>query len=171
MERATLVKVLLVVAIGIPLVIEGATFLSLFNQHLGSEDTAGTETPAPETLSVGDDLLTDFGGENVTATIENGSIQATGDAWLFTLEIAVRNSGNQSVAVSVGPLTTGDGTVGETVAESGEIAPAGSTTVFVQWSLPTGETPQSLTVTRTRYGNETTTADGTVQIGGFPVQR
>ncbi|WP_181684558.1 hypothetical protein [Halorhabdus salina] len=171
MERATLVKVLLVVAIGIPLLIEGATFLSLFNQHLGSEDTAGTPTPAPETFSVGDDLLTNVHGENVTATIENGSIQATDDAWLFTLEIDVQNSGPGPVAVNVGPLRTGDGTVGSTVAESGEIGPSASTTLFVQWSLPTGETPQSLTVTRTRYGSDPITTERTVRIGGFPVQR
>jgi len=168
MDRLTLAKALLVVAIAIPVVIEGVTFFGLFGQHFG--DGGDPATPTPDAVGVGDDLLAGVDGVNATATIESGSIRATDDGWLLTLRIAVTNRGSTPRRVAFGPVTTGGGTTSAKTATSDRLEPEATDTVVAQWSLPSGQTPETLGVTV--RGDETgETIERTVRIGGFPVQR
>ncbi|WP_136686615.1 hypothetical protein [Halorhabdus amylolytica] len=169
MDRTTLAKVLLVVAIAIPVVIEGVTFFGLFGQHFGGAEDA--TTPTPDALSVGDNLLAGVDEANVTATIESGSIQTTADGWLFTLQIAVTNHGSDTSVVTFGPVTTGGGTTRKETVTSDRLSPNTTDSVVAQWSLPSGETPRALDVVVRADGVNSPTVERTVRIGGFAVQR
>jgi len=168
MDRTTLAKVLLVVAIAIPVVIEGITFFGLFSQHFGGDDAA---TPTSDALGVGDDLLSGVEEGEVTATIESGSIQATDDEWLFTVEIDVTNHGDDPVSVTFGPVTTGAGTTRAGTVTSDRLAANGTDSVLAQWSVPSGETPETLGVALRNAGAGRTPIERTVRIGGFAVQQ
>ena len=167
MDRTTLAKVLLVVAIAIPVIIEGVTFFGLFGQHFGSaEDTV---TPTPDALGVGDDVLAGVEGANATATVESGSIQATDDGWLFTLQIDVTNHGDSPISVTFGPVRTGAGTTRDETVTTDRLPANATDSVIAQWALPAGETPRSLGLTV--RGDSRPTVETTVRIGGFAVQQ
>lgn len=167
MDRSTLVKGLLVVAILIPIAIESVTFLGLFGQHFGSTDTT-TPTETPDAIGVGDDLVADR--ENVTATVASGMIEAAEDHWLFRLNVTVSNRADVPVEVVLGPVQTGDSVRQETAA-TGRVPPGERRTLLAQWPLPSGETPTAMNVTTIRYAATTRASEKTVRIGGFPVQQ
>ncbi|WP_135662189.1 hypothetical protein [Halorhabdus rudnickae] len=167
MNRTTLAKVLLVVAIAIPVIIEGITFFGLFGQHFGSANDAAT--PTPDALGVGEDLLSGVEGSEAAATIESGSIQASDDGWLFTVSINVANHGNSPTRVTFGPVTTGEGTVLEQTVTSDRLSKNGTDSVVAQWTLPSGETPRSIEVAL--RGEDRAAIEQTVRIGGFAVQQ
>jgi len=57
-DRRTLVRLLIVVTIGVPILVEATTFLGLVSHSLGDEggDTS-SPTPPQDATGVGDDLL------------------------------------------------------------------------------------------------------------------
>jgi len=169
MERKTLIRLLVAVAIGVPLIVEAGTFVGLVDQHLGGDDdpTTTTTTLDGRAVGVGDDLLPD------TAQVERvtgAAVYADGD-WRFELSVAVNNTGDRPYTLRLGSLTTESGDRVEGAFSTGRLAPGESTTLTATWSIPSGSSPATVDAKAFTYGeNETEATTATVRFGSVPVQ-
>ena len=173
-RRKRLIRVVVVLAIAVPIVIEGLTFGGLLTSTLlgGGGDGGGTvspEGPATTTagVGVGDELLA---ATPQRETIRTASVQATGETWTLTLSVAVNNTANTSYQFQLGTVET---TGGETVSNSASVTvPPGETeTVTGQWSLPAGERPRAIQVLAVRdVGGNASVVRETVRLAPVPVQ-
>jgi hypothetical protein len=176
-RRRTLVRLLVGLGIGIPILIELATFLGLVEQSLlggGTGDEAGTDggtgdattTPtARRAVGPGDELLPDT---VPTETLSAASVRATQDAWVFDATVEVSNHADEDYVLQLTAVTTDGGTTvdGETATVR---VPAGETaTAAGQWALPPGERPATMRVVTSMGGEPTRTHD--VALGSVPVQ-
>jgi hypothetical protein len=166
-DRRRLITVLIIIAIAVPIVIEGMTLLGLVGQYFG-DDTGtptATATPAPAsgTVGVGDDLLaeTDRTEEVTTATVQ------TGEQWTFTLTVSVENTAGAPYELRLGAVTTNDGRRIDGEATTGQISPNGTATVTAQWTLPSGSLPDTVTVVAVE-NSETTLVDREVNLAHIP---
>lgn len=151
LQRRTLIRLLVGLGIGIPIAIEAATFLGLVGQRFGFGDgegedgtTAGTETPARPPVGVGDELLPET---QPTDRLTGAVVYATADRWRVELAVEVENRLDTAYELRLGDLTT-DG--GKTVAgggTTGTMASGTTTTVTGTWEVPSGATPESVSVT------------------------
>lgn len=172
-RRKRLIRIVVVLALAVPLVIEGLTFGGLLSSTLlGGGDDGGTVTPdgtATTTagVGVGDELLA---ATPQRETIRTASVQATGETWTLTLSATVNNTANSSYQFQLGTVET---TGGETVSNSASVTvPPGETeTVTGQWSLPAGERPRAIQVLAVEdVGGNATVSRETVRLAPIPVQ-
>lgn len=173
-NRKRLVRILLVLAIGIPLIVEGATFTGLISTKLlggGADDGAATATPTPtpavERVGVGEQLLPDTEpDERVTTT----SLRAESGNWVYTMSVTVNNTSNSTYELRLHSITTGDGT---TVAEVSSVTldPGERGAVTGQWALPEGSRPDYVAVVAVSgTGDDATTIRREVPVERVPVQ-
>lgn len=176
MKRRTIIRLLIVFSIGIPLLIEGATFAGLIGQHLGGHGTATpTDTPTVTTtpvdrVGVGDELLPETDQPDRVTT---ASLTDAGDHWLLTLTVSVENTGATPYELRLGTVLTSDDTSIGNEASTGQLPPGDSGTVTAQWALPAGEVPTHLTVDAIIYpdGDGTPrTVSKTVRLTRLPVE-
>lgn len=173
-SRKTLVRILVVLGIGIPLLVEGITFAGLLSSHLlgSSPDTATpTQTPtaAVERVGEGDELLA---ATPQTDTVTSASLTAESDSWVFTLSVRVNNTENHAYQLQLQSVTTSSGRQIDEVSTVTVLA-GEQGTVTGQWRLPPGERPESITVLAIQQGTENRTATTTqeeVPLGNVPVQ-
>lgn len=177
MDRRRLVVWLIVIAIAVPLVVEGYTLVGLVGSHLGGNGetptpTAGeTRTPTAEATAVGpgDDLLPET---DRAETVSTASLTSGTEYWTLTLTVVVENNGTTPYEVRLGTVTTVDGTTVTGSATTGRVAPGQSGTVSVQWSIPRGKSPERVAVTAVEYTGETsrTVVDRDVRLEELPVR-
>jgi hypothetical protein len=162
-----LVRLLIVLAIAIPLVIEGATVVSLVGEQFGPEAPA-TATPVPErSVTEGDELLTETPQrERITEAL----VTVREEAWSFSLTVAVSNNESVPYELQVGPVQTGGGDTVSGRATTGQVAPGANTTLRRTWELPAGQRPASITVVALRYTDPVTRTDRTVNFGQIRVR-
>lgn len=149
--RQTLLRLVIVLAIGIPIVIEGLTFVGLvgnqFDSGNGGPTDGGTPTDGPSlrTVKVGDDLLaeTDQPERLETATV------STTDGWRFTLAVEVTNTGADGYAFRITQVTTDSGVTFDRDETTGQLASGESTVLTGNWDVPDGEVPERVTVEAT----------------------
>ncbi|MFB6300785.1 MAG: hypothetical protein ABEH65_11035 [Halobacteriales archaeon] len=179
MKRRSLIRLLIGLAIGIPILIEGFTFFELFHQYLGGDTDS---TPSPETrtdgasttptadqVTQGDELLPETPqSEIVSAAV----IEARSDSWPFTLTVTVNNDTDSAYELRLSAVTTSDGrTIGGN-ATTGRIEPGGSETVSGEWELSPGSTPVGVVVVAITYPEGTGTPQQQsklVKLGKIPV--
>jgi len=168
LPEVSMVRVLLVLAIGIPIAIEVVTFGGLVGHYVGGGDAATTPTPEAVGATAGEEILS---GTAPTERVVSASVTPGEDSWQFALTVEVTAVGS-AYELGVGDATT---LTGDTVDGSGAttgVIPAGETgTVTGTWSLPTGQRPDTVTVTAvTTPANGTASAsEHTVDIGAVPV--
>ena len=156
-SRQTLVRIVIVIAIGIPIVLEGMTFIGLVGNQLADGDggpaDGGTPTDGPEfrTVAVGDDLLAET---DQAELLETAAVQA-GDGWQFTLTVAINNTGAEGYAFRVTQITTKNGKTVDRVETTGPLGSGETTVLRGVWDVPSGEVPDRVTVEAT-----VPTADG-----------
>ena len=172
-EQTTLIRALIVVGIGLPIIIEVATFGGMLSHHLlgGPGDEVPAEATPTETVtgaSVGDGILTETALE---ASIERGTVVTTGDGWQFLLTINATNTGSEPHELQVGSVTTREGRTVEGTGTTGAIEPGSDATVTGSWLLPSGQRPASVAVAVVTQdtGGQTKSADYTVALGDIPV--
>jgi hypothetical protein len=105
-----LVRILVIVGIGVPVLIELFTFSGLISNHLfeSSEDqgeTSATESKAigPSTISTGDTL---FVGSSVPLVIRNLQLEIYPDKWVFTVRLSPEKSKNIETSTLIQALHT-----------------------------------------------------------------
>lgn len=170
MERRTAVRLLVGLGIGIPVAIEGATFLGLVRQQVGGDggDSNGSATPEPRSAGVGDDLLT------TTPQVERVErlVVEAGDERTFVLSVAVENTGEVPYQLRLGPVGLDDGTQVSGSRSTERIAAGESETLRATWTVPSGATPTAVTaVGVTDPGGRSQVVRESVRLGKVPIQR
>lgn len=172
--RRWLIRLLVGLGIGIPVVIEGATFIGLFTDALlgddgdGAEDTS-TPTPTAEpTTGVGDELLP----ATVPAeTVRDARIRVESSTWQFELTVEVENTTDRPYRLRLGQVTTGGGTTVDGGASTARIPPGETETITGTWSLPENQFPSTLSATGLSYGEgNPLTTTRQVQLGQVPLR-
>lgn len=166
-SRRTLVRLLVALAVGIPLLVEGMTFLGLVGEELGDGDAAGTATPtaAPEGVGIGDELLP---RTVPTETVVDAYV--AGPSWTFTMVVTVENGGDRRYELRLGRVTTDAGEAVEGGGDTGTIPPGESASVTARWDLPEGATPAAVDVEAVASDGTTETVSERVQLGRIPVR-
>ena len=144
MERRTLVRLLIVLAIGIPLLIEAATFAGLFGSRVldgGDGTPAGTATPPPDAVAVGDELLPRTPPAD---TVTGARVRTVDGQRTFVMTVGVDNADQPGYELRLDALTTDAGTTVPGGGRSPQLGPGDSATVTGRWALPEGESPQSV---------------------------
>lgn len=147
MKRRTLIRLLVGIGIGLPLLIEGVTFLGLLEAQLlgnGGPQATPTGTPPEDGVAVDGELLPETAPAD---TLSTASIAVEGDDRTLTLTAFVENTGNASYELRLGSVRTRGGTQVGGSATTGTIPPGESGTVTEQWDLPGGSMPGYVTVT------------------------
>lgn len=149
MERRTLIRLLVGLGIGIPILIEGLTLLGLVETHLQGDDENGDGNRVPERrVGIGDEMLP---STPQTETLTTATLQGTSEPWLLTLTASVTNTGETPYELRFTAVILGDGTSLAGNASTGQIPPGETETVTQQWELPSGSTPQALDVVSIRF--------------------
>lgn len=171
MNRRTLVRLLVVLGIGIPLLVEGVTFATMFDDGLSGTSQASTATPiSSDEVAVGDDL---FAETPAAETVTNALVVVGPDAWTFTLTVAVENTGKTPIELRLGAVeTAGMKTIAGSTS-TGQIDPGESAVITGRWMLPPGATPTKLDAVAVTFANDTSTeaVRATVDLAKVPVRR
>lgn len=164
MERRTLIRLLVGLGIGVPIAIEAATFFGLFGSRVvgdgdGTETPSSpTETPSPDAVGVGDELLP---ATAATDTVTGAEIRTEDGERVFVLTVAVENDTDEGYELRLDALTTDAGTTVSGGGRTTQLDPGEETTVFGRWPLPDDERPRAVivvaTVTPAGGGRETVT--------------
>ncbi|MFD1587364.1 hypothetical protein ACFR9U_10235 [Halorientalis brevis] len=156
MERRTLVRVLVVVAIAIPILVEVLTFAGLMQFQLfgdgGDEPTPAT--PQPRRVAVGEELLPETPQRE---TLTDASLGTGSGQWTVTLTVQVENNGTTPYELRLEELTLGDGRTVPDGNTTRRLQPGETATVTARWRIPSGTTPHSVTVSAVRFDNDSGT--------------
>lgn len=176
-SRRWLIRLLVGLGIGIPILVEGLTFLGLVGQQLtgdGEDGGNGTNgeatTEAPSGVGVGDEMLP----ETVqNETLVSAVLREGGNRWDLTLTVEVENTGDTDYEFQMVTVTTNDGETVSGGANTDRLEPGDETAITGEWAIPAGSTPATVDVVALVYPDgegsvETVTA--TVQLAKIPVR-
>jgi len=151
------VRVLIVLAIAIPIVIEVVTFGGLIAHYLdgGGDGAAATPTPEMAGSTTGDEILTETAA---TERIDAATVTEADNATRFVLTVRVTDP-LDGYELRLGTVTTRAGrTVAGSGATTGTLDAGEDGLVTGTWKLPDGDEPDTLTVTVVSApGNDTPT--------------
>jgi hypothetical protein len=168
--RRWLIRALVGLGVGVPVAVEGATFLGLVGKHLGDGSGTATRsaTPAGRRVGVGDELLPDTPQREVLsdAAVKGGS----GDTWSFDVLVTVRNTGEAPYEVRLGAVTTDGGRTVTGGASSGAVESGATATLTESWTVPAGSQPSKLVVYGITHGETATRVRETVRLARVPIE-
>lgn len=167
-DRQRLVRILVVVGIGVPILIEAVSLAGLVSHSLGDSGATPEPTEAVEGVGVGDELLAQTGPNE---TVSDAYVTAYEDRWQFVLSVSVENVTGDPYRLSFGTVTTRSGEAVETTATTGWIEPGEEGTGTATWSLPAGERPDSMTVAVSRDRDDPAGTEYEVQFGTISVRQ
>jgi len=165
--EVSMVRVLILLAIGIPIAIEVATFGGLIGHYLGGGGGGPAAAPTPTLeggATVGDEILTETAAAE---RIDVATLSEADNATRFVLTVTVTNSPGD-YELRFGAVTTRAGrTVEGAGATTGTLAAGERGLVTGAWQLPDGDRPDTLVVTVVSApGNDTPTPRAyTVEFG------
>ncbi|AZH24216.1 hypothetical protein [Haloplanus aerogenes] len=175
-SKRTLIRLLVGFGIGIPLLVEGLTFLGLLEEQFGggdedSERTATATDVAESGVAVGDDLLpeTDRSETLVSAVLR----EVDGDRWPLSLTVEVENTGDTDYEFQLLAVHLDDGRSVSGRTTTDRLAPGERRVISAEWSIPAGSTPRAVDAVALVYpdseasetpretgGNRTQSGDG-----------
>jgi len=184
-RRRTIIRLLVGFGIGIPVLIELATFVGLVEQSLLGDDEGGdgdgdgnggggtgdaTRTPddlddAGDEVGVGDELLPET---TQRETLSVASFRAGDDSWVLTLAAAVENTASEPYTIGFGPVTTTNGRRVEGTNRAVTVAAGETGQVTGTWQLSPGSRPAAVEL-RTATGDAEPTAHE-VALARIPVE-
>lgn len=168
-DRRRLVRILIIVAIAIPILIEAVTFAGIVSHSLGDDGgSAETPTTVPDGVGVGDELLEETGESE---TVETAYVRAMEDRWQFVLSVRVANTADDRYALRLNEVETGEGTNVTGLSATGPIESGETANVTGAWSLPESERPERITVVVARGADPVSTTQYTVTLKPVPVRR
>jgi hypothetical protein len=164
--EVSMVRVLLILAIGLPIAIEVVTFGGFIGHYFGGGGgPAATPTPTVESgATVGDEILLATGA---TERLEGATLTEADNATRFVLTVTVTNPPGD-YELRLGAVTTRAGrTVEGSGATTGSLAAGQDGLVTGTWPLPGDDRPDTLAVTVVSApGNDTPTPRAyTVEFG------
>lgn len=149
LSRRTLIRILIGLGIGIPILVEGLTFLGLVQNAFGDGDE---ETGA----AVGDELFPDTAQRE---TLIDATLRDDADGRVLALTVRVENTTGLPYAVRLGAVVLRDGSSVEGGGSTGRIPPGETASATGRWTLPAGGRPDSVYVERTTYTDTGTLSD------------
>jgi len=166
--EVSMVRVLLVLAIGLPIAIEVVTFGGFIGHYVGGGDggvaATPTSTPGVDDATVGDEILPETAA---TERLEGATVSDGDNTTQFVLTVTVADPPGD-YELRFGAVTTRAGrTVGGSGATTGSLDAGEDGLVTGTWQLPRGDRPATLSVTVTSApGNDTPTPrEYTVEFG------
>jgi hypothetical protein len=140
----SLVKWLVIIAIGIPVLIEVGTFGGMFFQRLSDgEHTEQEQRVDTERLTTGSTIALT---ESVRLRINNMQLWASSGDWRFVMEVMVVDESGSNTAyeqVTFSSLTTN----GESVLDEPKVISLPASGIqTLEWTLPSGEQPRYVTI-------------------------
>lgn len=175
-SRRRLIRLLVGLGVGVPVLVEGTTVLRLITSRLfgggdGSGDGAsatGTATPTERSaVGVGDELLA---ATAPTDTVHESYIRVRDSGWEFILTVGVENTTEVPCALRLGDVRT---TADEAVSGGGataRIPPGESATVTGRWLLAENTRPETVTVTMLSDAEETRITEREVELKRIPLR-
>jgi hypothetical protein len=167
-SRRTLIRILVGLGIGIPIIVEGLTFLGLVGSQLGDDDGGdGDETdatPERERVGTGEELLPETDAVDTLATT---TLVARDDAWKLSMTVEVENTTEQSYQLRLDDVVLTDGNRVAGGGRTEALAPGETAILTGRWDLPPGSTPTAVEATGIVGGTSTTR---TVPLEKIPVQ-
>ncbi len=164
-----LVRILLIIGIGIPVLIEAATLFRLIGGHMSEDEAPSSASETTEAYVVeGDELLPETPpAERITALI----IEPESESWVFSMDVAVANRTAAPYELQLREVQAEGGQVFEKTA-SQQWAAGDSAAMEIEWALPAGSVPSSLTAEARWYiGTDSArTVTQAIQFGKIPVQ-
>lgn len=163
-SRRRLVQLLVVLAFGIPILIEGMTLLGFVENWTGGEDDVPTEgstpTPVPSANPTATPVPVGEGEELLPETPQTDRVSAirvddTADGRELTLLVAVANDDAPAYRLQLSRLTTADGDQIQGGGSTDTLGPGESTTLTARWALPADAEPvtvEAVATTRTEAG-------------------
>ena len=170
-SRRTVIRLLVGLGIGIPVLIELATFVGLLEQSFfGGEDGGGsggtaTRTPASDRVGPGDDLLPETPRRE---TLTTASFRAGSDQWVLTLVASIENTVTEPYRIQFGGVTTEDGRVVDGVSRLVTVDAEDTGQLTGTWQLSPGSRPVAVEVRAGDEQGELTTHE--VQLAPIPVE-
>ncbi|MFB6196560.1 MAG: hypothetical protein ABEI80_10345 [Haloplanus sp.] len=173
LSKRTLIRLLVGFGIGVPILVEGLTFLGLIRQQVSggeSTETNGTGTTTETDVGVGDDLLpaTDRREMLASAVLREG-----GDRWPLSLTVEVTNTGDTDYKFQLLTVHLDDGAAVSGRASTDRLAPGDQQTITGEWSIPAGTTPRAVDVVGLVYPDGTgslETVERRTELSKIPVR-
>lgn len=173
---STWVRVLIIVAIGIPVLVELLTLFNLVKVRFGEEeDTAKQEMEAaaqPPEVMIGDTLYAD---QPLTVVMQEMRINVSPSNWEFIIELRKQDPGKPRFGVMIDSLELNSGKMlpqsEETTGWEGE--ENSDTSEFEgTWIIPNGDIPKTLFVTVNKIfsPDSVTTVHEDVPLGPIPIR-
>ncbi|WP_251329133.1 hypothetical protein [Haloplanus pelagicus] len=175
LSKRTLIRLLVGFGIGIPILVEGLTFLGLLRNQFGGggggssgEDTA-TATVGSDAVAVGDDMLPETDRAETLASAVLREID--GDRWPLSLTVDVRNTGDTDYEFQLLGVHLDDGRTVSGRTSTDRLAPSESRTITAERSIPAGSTPRAVEVVALLYGGGSVeTVERRVELAKIPVR-
>lgn len=175
-SKRTLIRLLVGFGIGIPILVEGITFLGLLDEQFGGEngdDDTGTGSTATETatpgVGVGDDLLPETDRSETLASAILREVD--GDRWPLSLTVEVRNTGDTDYEFQLLSVHLDDGRTVSGRASTDRLAPGERRAITGEWSIPAGSTPRAVDVVALVYSDDSVeTVERRVELAKIPVR-
>lgn len=168
-----LIRILLIVAIGIPVLLESMTFFNLIKfrlwDHSKSSKQKSQKVSQVEGFSAGDTLLTDH---PLIVTLNDSRINVGPNQWIFEMEMRAYGNPSYEYHINIDSLGLSKGIIipgtqnadWETETENENEGNEGTDEEYLKmegkWRIPNGEIPQKLFITLQKVF----TADSVVQL-------
>jgi hypothetical protein len=152
LSKRTLIRLLVGFGIGIPLLVEGLTFLGLLEQQFGGDGSTESDATATDTaesgVAVGDDLLPET---ERSETLASAVLRERGDRWPLSLIVEVENTGDTGYEFQLLSLHLDDGRTVSGRTSTDRLSPGERRVITAEWSIPAGATPQAVDVVALIY--------------------
>jgi len=140
-DRRRLIRWIALLAFGVPVVVEAATFGELLREELFGDGTS-------QGVGVGDELLP---ATATTETVRVSELRGTDGGRTYVLRVGVENPTAAPVELRLSTLELSDGDTVDGVASTGTIAPGETGEVTGAWAVGDA-TPERVHVTLLRDG-------------------
>jgi hypothetical protein len=171
LSKRTLVRLLVGFGIGIPILVEGLTFLGLLHEQFGGEDdeSTATTTETPErAVGVGDDFLPET---DRSETLQSAVLrEESGDRWPLSLTVEVHNTGDTDYEFQLLTLHLDDDRTVSGRTSTDRLAPGERRTITAEWSIPAGATPRAVDAVALVYGEAVETIERRIDLAKIPVR-
>lgn len=171
MNRRSLVRWLIAVAIGVPVLIEVLTFAGMLDRGPFGTDDDVPARPTERPVGVGDELLPET---PEVETLVAASVRTAESTWTLRLEARIDNAADTDYEFRFADASA-DGTSGIAGGgSSGRVPPGGTATAIGRWEIPPGSTPETVEAIGIRFpagGRDATTVRRTVPLAKVPVSR
>jgi hypothetical protein len=180
-RRQWLIRLLVGLGLGIPITIEGLTFVGLIRTRLLGEGDGsngddgggtGTETPRPTVspggVGVGDELLP---ASRPVDRVDDLVLIPDGGTWTFSMTVAVENTGEDPYELILGSVETDDGKrVPGSNRATGQLAAGESGRVTGVWEVPADSEIATIKAIAVVYAGDARTITEEVPLADVSLQ-